>query len=263
MIDYKKYDRLVSYGCSWTAGDEIRDHIILDLPYQKCRKLKLNLGFTNFGNLKTKAGDRYSTLLDNNKHINSNASWTSYLAKNLDLKFKNRAQGGSSMDQILYNIVKDTGNGLLSSKDLIIVGITTPARSFMWKDGESPSSYVLGTTTQISAKAKDWCLTNIWSDSQLIYNWLKTINTIAMMQENVYFLFSRPICNPVESENYKVSHENKFFYEQTMQKLRHKFLDLKLHLELGHDNDHCGFGHPQEKEHIKLANKLTNLIKGN
>jgi hypothetical protein len=39
-IKKDSFDRIVFYGCSWTEGQEIIDHEVFDMTFEKCNEWK-------------------------------------------------------------------------------------------------------------------------------------------------------------------------------------------------------------------------------
>jgi len=261
MIDIKKYNRIVSFGCSWTAGDEIKDHEILGISYQKCKKMKIKYGSDKFYQLKDKNQKLYGNLIEENFSINSNSTWAALLSKKLHLDFENRAIGGSSLDQILFTILQDLKNNNIKNSDLILVGLTTPFRTLLWPNKFQPYSVIPGVMDCTPNNVKKWCLQKLWTDNNFSLNWIKTIQSISNLSDNIFFIFPRPECSPIYYQ-YNISSEIKFYYEFIMDKLSDRFLsshDLFLELET---YEHCGFGHPPYESHEKLADKLFEKIYG-
>ena len=40
LEDMKKINRILAYGCSYTAGDEIMDHIKMGISFEECNRIK-------------------------------------------------------------------------------------------------------------------------------------------------------------------------------------------------------------------------------
>jgi len=256
MIAIKKYNRIVSFGCSWTAGDELKDHEILELDFEECRKLKLKYGFNEFHNLRNKHNLRYSELIDKNRNLNLNASWTAKIAEKINLDFINLANGGTGIDEHFLEIFRFLKNGYKDS-DLILLGLTQYTRIFKWPNHESYRTILpnLPDFTPVPRKVLKWNLDNLWSYNNLIVNYLKTIDNILSLNCNIYVQFICPSCNPVyeiEKGNIDSTVTDYFYY------IRQKHSDRFLYNGYIENtfNDHCGFGHPCAQKHDDFANKI-------
>jgi len=260
VIDLDKYDRLITYGCSWTAGCEINDHKIFGKTFHEMQYEKLHCkDIEEFHNKKTENGDTYWSVIKKNEDLNRNRAWGYHLAQKLSLKFLNRAKGGSGIDFSLFSMIFDTQNGTIKNTDLIIVGLTTPTRLFLWNDNHKIENRILGVNLD---KKIDKLMHYLWSDNNLIFSYLNTLSSILMFQNTLVFFVRH---NPFEgkfAKDYKINTHNMFLYKKVLEKYKDRFFDRNILLEQGF-HEHCGFGHPQEKEHIILAEKLYQQINKN
>ena len=127
MNDFK---RLVSFGCSHTAGDELSDHTFLGMDWNvyhnECRALhndrKLDTNEKILAVEKKYWSD--SKLIDARIKANRNLSWSSWLSKRLDLPHVNISKGGSAMSHIFYDIVDRYHHHSIHPTDIIVIGMT-------------------------------------------------------------------------------------------------------------------------------------------
>jgi hypothetical protein len=122
MID-GKYKRLIAYGCSFTAGDELADAIVLGMDEEEVDTLK-RAGATRkdlYGDLRNKIEEHGKTL-----------TWVRFVADHFGVPYSNRAVGGGSIQQMVYRIERDYANGLIDEDDLVIVGVTSMFRWFQF-----------------------------------------------------------------------------------------------------------------------------------
>lgn len=256
MIDIKKYNRIISFGCSWTSGDELKDHEILDLDFEECRRLKLNYGFKKFHNFRDKNNLRYGDLIDKNKTMNLNSSWTAKIAKKINLDFVNLAKGGTGIDEHFLEIFRFLKNDY-NDNDLILLGLTNYTRVLKWPIGDSYTTILpdLFNFTPVPKKDLKWNLENLWTYNNLITNYLKTIDNILNLNCNIYVQFMSPGCNPkYEIEKGNLHHTVSDFLNYIEKRWNNRFL-YNGYIE-NTSNDHCGFGHPSEQKHDDLANKI-------
>jgi len=125
VVKLKDITRLVAYGCSFTFGAELSDHIILNKPMIELDREKRSIGIEGFD----KFISSYPKLKNEiSKKVCNRLSYSAKLAKLLDLQYSNRAVVGNSLQGTVFNIENDLSNGYLKDSDLILVGITSPSR---------------------------------------------------------------------------------------------------------------------------------------
>lgn len=176
MIDPNSFDRVLAYGCSWTAGDELLDHEIIGVSFSECNRLK----------------KKYETFIFNNKYnipepcdINRNASWAGQLAKLLNKPFENKAIGGSCMDHIYYNVYKDMINNNINDRDLVLVGLTSTNRLLKFID-KKPKSVLLGYLPHWENEATlRLFITTLCNDSYIVFSYFKTLAALNALKEHI------------------------------------------------------------------------------
>jgi len=95
-----KFDRVVAYGCSFTEGSELADYLIdPGLPIEEFdrRKRAEKFGFYE-------KYSHYKDIAPDIKSVQQNLSWAKQLANTLGVAFENRAHGGNSQSNIVYEI---------------------------------------------------------------------------------------------------------------------------------------------------------------
>lgn len=113
-------DRVVSYGCSFTHGDEIIDHDLLNTTFDEVNKLKKSF------DSQVDFYKHYKIEFPNDKM--REASWAGQLAKLMGKPFVSYAQPGTSLGYHLYQIMNDFNHQKITANDLILVGLTGPDR---------------------------------------------------------------------------------------------------------------------------------------
>lgn len=256
----KKFDRIVAYGCSWTAGDEILDHEILDLTFEECNKLKRKTNLSKWLDepyLNTTKG-KFIYL---NRDKNLNASWAAHLAKILNVKFSNRALGGSGIDEHYFRLVRDIHGGNVTKNDLVVIGLTTPDRITFFQDGIMKSRLLsLDFQWKDDIKFRDTLITKYMDDQMLLWNYYKVVSLFNQLNSYGYNIRLQNVRDrqcPV-SKNYgwnkgQVEFYVDLVYDETkhLQLLEDKFLTVEIGESL------CGFGHPPESSHIRLARQIV------
>lgn len=257
IIDPKLYKRVVSYGCSFTAGDEIVDHLLLNMTFEECNALKQEFKnqeqFYKHYNFNNYSGHEFME-----KH-----SWSGQLAKLCNLPYINRAMPGSSMGHIYFKIYRDYLNNQIDKNDLILVGITSPDRIMFWDKNlteldASPLPTYLNKIDPFGRRAvselydDNILILTYFSFLQNVYNLNKFLNIRMqnMLSDNipghVQFRYQvRPDVDNIIKHLYD-SMDNICLKDESLQ---NKFFTV-----LGR----CGFLHPPLESHTYLAEQIYN-----
>lgn len=250
MIDPSKFDRVLAYGCSWTAGDEILDHEIIGMSFSECNRLK-SLHSTNDFN------EKYN--INKLSDINRNASWAARLAKLMGKPFENRAVGGSCMDHIYYNIYIDMLKNNIGPRDLVLVGLTSPNR-FLQFAHYRPQSTLLGYPPHWKDEATLKLFTTICDDNYIVFSYFKTVASLDALKDRINIRI-QPASGGI-SPNSEV-----FYYDITDVKkyavdVWGKCSTMLLPedcLQLEPENPQvCQYQHQPIESHIALAKRLYN-----
>lgn len=261
-IDVSRFDRVIAYGCSYTAGDELRDHEILGMTFRQCQNMKKTLGFHQFQAQKAKKSKMtFGCMIRTYGDKNREASWAAYLSRRLNKEFINRAKGGSSLDIIFLKIIEDHINGVLTKNDLVLVGITSPNRRPIWSE-RPPRTYLIGTK-EFFRPPEDvlkWNLIHLWTDDGNLFEWIKTLYSMASLDLNIFFQPMRGHCDPT-TVHFKADFPhlyppNQYFIDFTWKNIYKKILLPGNYLGYSSSIGHCGFGHPPEASHVNLANEI-------
>lgn len=137
------FDRIVSYGCSFTAGSELYDHHGLEMTEDQLRqfvsKRKITGSYQLYKELKT-----VPEIINNITENNAKLSWPNYVARHFNVYHENRAVPGSALSHTVYKILSDLHTAQITPTDLILVGLTTPTRWFQFLSDGTPTWGVLG-----------------------------------------------------------------------------------------------------------------------
>jgi len=141
ILNYKtntiNFDRIVAYGCSLTAGMELADSDILDIP--NIDEYKKSLGVTKWLDLLHKKLPLNEVL-----KLENNLAWPKYVADYFNVDYVNRAVYGSNGESSIWYVEQDIASGFLKDTDLILVGQTEPTRYFWLTDHNTPMHGCMG-----------------------------------------------------------------------------------------------------------------------
>jgi len=257
------YKRLISYGCSFTAGSELTDHEFLgfteDELFKYVKKHKITGTYELFDSLNVTPQVHREVLAKN-----STKSWPNYIGKHFDLPVINRAIPGSSLSEATYNILKDSHDGRITDDDLVIVGVTSPARWFQFTDDGGYFGGVFG-----------WMPESEYYN-HLLHGWANPYNVVYSHYKEIAFLSNLSdrlnqqikLCYTFGGPDYiKYSYEeelkeskfSEFFDFSSSIFPKHNFIDEVSLCELAmiiKPETHHVFGHPRIRFHEQFANIL-------
>ncbi len=125
------YKRIVSYGCSFTAGSEITDHDIIGITEEElllcARKNKYHGSHELYEHYNVSAETKRQIL-----QSNRSKAWPAYIAQHYNIPLLNRGRPGSSLSHATYSLLRDIHSNTILPTDLILVGITSPNRWFQF-----------------------------------------------------------------------------------------------------------------------------------
>lgn len=129
-----KFNRIIAYGCSHTAGSELVDHLYWHEPITAVELDKIKRKYTAthknnlFYNLYPALG--YAEV----KEAQAKVSWAGQIAQRFGVPIINRGLPGSSMQGIVYSIEQDLTDGVIGDNDLILIGATSMDRWFHFRN---------------------------------------------------------------------------------------------------------------------------------
>lgn len=249
MINNNEFDRIISYGCSYTSGQELLDHKILNMTLDECNKLKQTLGNNNFY-------DIYKFLIRHEENIN--ATWSAELAKLLSKKYETKSIPGSSIEHAYFLIYHDMINGHITDRDLVLVGLTAPSRVFNLDcsaNNLSAYSFVIGQLpTRFEDQDKEFhkMLLSFFNKDLLWYNYYKTIKILGDLRHRINIKLQ-----PMENITWFGDISKSLI--PILDSMLHDSADVILNMYDFLDTRNfsvCGFNHPSHEAHVSLANRL-------
>lgn len=280
MNDFK---RLVAFGCSHTAGDEISDHTVLGLSWQEYQdevKKIINSESTFKQQLfKTNEvfwNDKHLQVKRNN--LNRSLSWSSKLASKLSLGNLNIARGGNSMSNIFFEIVDQFNKHNLFSTDLIVIGLTHLARYTVFNPNKVKSyfrrqpydSESKGITLESLQPHERKNIQHIYNHEQFVwiyYNTLKQIEQFCLANNLTVMMF--PIAGQQELDPYyegwlgetrieSINKHAKWCWKTLMPNI---LIGNKGLEEFNPEKISCAWGHHPESTHKLYAEYACQIVK--
>jgi len=250
----KSFNRVIAYGCSLTAGDELMDHVFMDTSFEKCNRIKRQY-IADLG--RKDAVDKFRKTYNIHRadaELNRNHSWAAYLAKHLDLPFENRATSGSGIDQVYFNIYHDILNSSISETDLILVGLPPQYRMIDFRDPHKPVPFLLNRLDKHNIKNK--LLIDMFNDDFVYFHYFKTIELLCNLKINIRLQPMLP--NMILDQSYKINYTRDYINSVWVNSTQNMLLSeesLKYPIVDGEEIK-CGFGHRPVESHMLLAEQI-------
>lgn len=114
------------YGCSFTGGSELMDHVLSP----DAESIKLKHGHRHWLEL------HRSTLTQQQfEHQEKQQVWAAEIARRHSLAYHNHARNGSGMAEIVDTVERHWHQGILDDPSvLVLMGVTTHTRPMLWRD---------------------------------------------------------------------------------------------------------------------------------
>lgn len=265
--------RIIGYGCSYTCGVELTDHLVLNITRNECDILKQKTQHADFyKNLYKKTNLKKIDLIEKEKQ----ESWLNKLAKKVNIPVVNNASEGNSMTNIFFEIIKDFYNNNIKQDDLILVGIPPWQRYTIFdldkfkplQIANDPTLSVPFARFFINSPSKD-AIEFFYKDVLLIFNHYQSIINCKNLLKNYHFYIQNMV--PDNKYNFIDIDGNTFdkvlWLKEYLVKNISKdlFLDHDYSLEISRDfindpKDRCGYGHMPPEAHEALSNSLSQKI---
>lgn len=252
-----KYKRIVAYGCSFTAGDELGDATGLGMPEDEVDALKRS-GLSR--------GQLYGsgTVEHRCAEIGRKLSWPRWLSEKYSVPYSNRAMAGGSVQQMVFRIERDYRTGLINDDDLVLVGITSMFRWFQFNHSGKELTWVFGHPISNINNYNNVLIQNYVNDYNILWTYYLHLNYLEMLSKekpNIKLFhaltpFSRERSFLIEDENLESSFRETIdsFKFTCFLNFDHGLAEVYSHLppeQVTH-----GYGHPK----VKIQQEFANLL---
>lgn len=173
-------NRIVAFGCSFTAGTEILDDRLnsyfVDLKnkldvYQWWEKLK-------------KDPEQMKLQLELRKQ-EPNYAWPAHLASYLGIDFVNYAQPGNSNELMCWQILQKLESGEITEDDLVLIGLTGTQRSMFFSNtSPEPVPFLLSNIESYRVELSDQ-ITKYFTDDRLLWNYYRDLKSFESMKQKI------------------------------------------------------------------------------
>ena len=257
-----KIGRIVSYGCSFTAGQELGDAEILQIDEDVLDKMKRDAGVLSGANI-------YKTKEMQNKcdELSLTLSWPSHLAKKINVPCWNRAVLGTSLGDAIYKLTYDLEHGHIKDDDLIIVGITCPTRfSTLIDNGYMRTRMIAYQTPFWPSKDIHEFMIKTWgTDSNLIWEHAKHIKYLDLLSDSLGGRIKMVMTVFSWDHLLQHSYPNHISWMSDIQFKHLMDRDVCFTATYGntaqdYEDAIHGWGHPKLKFHISFADVVYNML---
>lgn len=246
-----KYTRIISYGCSFTAGQELADALVLGIPEDELDEMK-----------KTIPGNRADELLYKGKRVECDKlghsmAWPNHVGKRFNLPVLNQARYGTSLLWSIFSIERDYLSGLIQESDLVLLGVTSPGRvSWIAGNGIFINQIFGYKETWFDHELHDALVKHWATDENIIWDYFHKMRYADLLSKsrNNQIVMTMPVC-PISHTIGQFPH-----YKKTHPWLDNMQFDNLVLPEYSvpnsEDNRH-GWRHPKLDSHIKYAEVLS------
>ena len=256
-----KYKRLVVYGCSFTAGDELADSLVLGIPEDEVDLLKRS-GMPR--------EELYGKLHHECIRAGKTLTWARWVADQYNVPYSNRAKGGGSLQQMVYRMERDYHNGITHEDDLVIVGLTSMYRWFQFSNKGHEMSWVFSSEMCGMPQLNESLVEHYVTSQNIIWNYHVYLNYMQMLADKRKNIFAINAIAPFSSEiAFTTSLQNTTLsadFTKTLDGFQYPFILNptygmgQIYAHLPKEEATHGYGHPKVKYHKEFAKLVVEWI---
>jgi hypothetical protein len=256
--------RIVAFGCSYTAGEELLYHQLGDLDeYRKSTAHDPRLFFQKLSK-DSVAQETLKTIRSDQLKL----AWPAKLAALLNADYVNFAEAGNSMDKILWQIEQKKLEKFFQPGDVIFVGATNPDRNVFFKD-TGPMSFQLpslhwtseesligvdsvGNVDVVISKDIDKELLHWFTDDRIVWDYLKSLKALTSLGAAIVNAMYCDIDLNVQPYNVELFKNIK----DSIHYLQSNGMD-----SFAEKDDYLAWGHPNEQVHNRFAESIYEILR--
>lgn len=170
--------RIVSFGCSHTAGAELLDHEVSS----DAERIKRKKGLHYWLQHHRWPHDLHDELTKREGQL----AWPAQVAASLGWSVQNHALGGKSLSDCVYRLEQTMYRGEITAEDLILVGVPDYSRVLTWEDPHRPCSWQVAQP--LSWPSSQWdqrTLLTVYTDSQLLWQHLTALLRLTQISDRL------------------------------------------------------------------------------
>lgn len=260
-----QFNRVVAYGCSFTAGSELLDYMLAPhLSESEIDKIKRDKSWTSFY-------EQHSNpeLWNYIRTEQGNHSWAKWFANHFPgAGYINRAVMGSSAQGMVASIEIDLANGNLNDTDLIIVGLTSPDRWLYFdKTGKTETPIFGWSNLWPSEKAQSEFVKHYVNDHFKLYHYYQSMRHLDLLSNKLNGRLLQQYVHHTLADYISFCNEpiNPNFLQMIRTGLEFNSV-IDQQYSFGHilnwDTDTHGGYHPKLASQKQFGNHIASIVKG-
>jgi len=257
-------NRIVAFGCSYTAGEELLYNQLGDLnEYRKNTAHNPRLFFQKLSK-DASAQETLKVIRVEQRKL----AWPAKLATLLNVDYINFAEAGNSMDKILWQIEQKKLEKFFQPGDVILVGATNPDRNVFFKD-TGPMSFQLpslhwnaeesligvdsiGNIDFVINRDVDKQLLHWFTDDRIVWDYLKSLKALTSAGATIVNAMYCDLDLQVQSYNTEI-------FKSIKDSIN--YLQLNSMDSFAEKDDYLPWGHPNEKVHQQFAESIYEILR--
>lgn len=275
MIDLP-YNRIISYGCSFTAGSELTDHEFLGMTSEELityvKKHNITGPYELFRRLNT-SSETIRAMID----LNATKGWPNFVANRFNKPLHNRAFPGTSLADATYRLLSDLHYSRIKHDDLVLVGVTSPLRWFQFLENGDTGSGVFGASWETVKFSNEFIsqLESNWVNAyNMSYNYYKELVFLSQLSDRLngqiklcYIFGKNQFLKHVYASEMKDMNFSKFYDFCASMSLSNNDINPTSFTEISGNpktdkkfKNHHVFGHPKVEIHEQYANLVIKKL---
>jgi hypothetical protein len=265
------YKRIISYGCSFTAGSELTDHEVMGITEEElsaCARRNKYISSRQVHQHFSVSAELRAQILESNR----NKSWPNYIAQKYNIPLLNQAVPGSSLSHTTYCILRDIHNNITQPTDLILVGITSPNRWFQFLGNGKTFYCVMNegwsniTHSFVTEKYKAELDKNWFNMYNVLYSYYKEILFLSNLSDtmNGQIKMCHALSTPKDIQSiYEQQDSNFVKFCENLNPNKNLIYTENCMMGISGKQDfstHHTFGHPRVETHKKFADLIIEKL---
>jgi hypothetical protein len=262
-LRYPHITTLTAYGCSYTAGAELGDHLISP----KAETIKRRKGLDHwYDNIMGIALYKDPNLKSTVSAYELDHAWPSQVARALGLASNNQALGGTSLGMAVWRFEQDILERRVDPKQtLFVFGVTTADRIHLFRPSPAPTLRMRGP----SSKIKEWhegTILSIFNDAYLVWNHLQLLARLSALakQLDVTIAVFNMFGNRNLQDYHQISARDLVMFQHQQQQLESApgffFLEPPMYSFVSGHEERLAFGHPTLAVHERYSKHVIDCL---
>lgn len=247
------YSSVTAYGCSFTEGAELMDHMV----HPEADRIKAERGLDHWHQHYVRHHHKRAQL-DRKQRL---LSWAGQISSRLGLSLNNHALGGNSTAAMVYLLERHLQERAIEDHSLIVIGVTNTTRILHFHDDPYPRNWVLhhrsvnttGTSNGLPLSWDHSTVLDIYNESQLLWQHTALLLRLTQISDRldhrvkIFFMSDHHSEYQWLMDNTNLSYRP-FFQQRLSEIMDHPCVYAARHL--------CGFAENREEFHAYMHPKV-------